>query len=69
MYGEKIQLIDVGRSKFNGEVTAKNEDAFYKELKKNFMSNDLEWTYDEEKNEGTIIFGGFRVGGKFKVIK
>lgn len=69
MYGQKIQLIDVGRNKFNGEIKPKNEDAFYKEIKKHLRSSDIEWIYDDSKNEGTIFVGGFRNVGHFKVLK
>jgi hypothetical protein len=66
MFG-KIKLIDLGRGKFNGEVTVKNEDQLWKEIKKHVMSNDVEYFYDEEKNWGTI-YAGFHAIGNFEVV-
>lgn len=54
-----FRLVDIGRSKFCGEVRARSADALLRAVGKHLMSSDVAIT-----SSGTVLVGGFRPVGK-----
>lgn len=62
-----FEFTKLGRDQVSKTAIVKTEKDFWKVIKPHFFSNDLDWTYDCDTNEGKIYFGGFRLGGEFKI--
>ena len=60
-----FEFKDLGRNKAHVFAEIKNEDAFWKVIKKFLMSEDISYVFDEATNEGDIFVGGFRNVGTF----
>ena len=68
----KVEFIDVGMNKksWSAEISDLFHEELFKEVKKNgdIMSQNIDFTYDNETNSGQVIVGGFRIVGTFKVL-
>ncbi len=71
----KIQLKDVGRGKWTGEIDIPDTDdvyaiagSAYRVAIKHLLSREVEAEYDSATNQGTIYAGGRNVGA-FNVLR
>lgn len=58
----KYRLQDIGRSKFNGEVTVKNEEGLLRAVKKYLASKMVQLETVDEGRTYAVIAGMYRVG-------
>lgn len=63
-----IEFSNLGRAKVSKTVEIYGDADMWDAVKPHLMSNDIDWTFDTEKNEGKIYVGGFREVGQFKRI-
>ena len=57
---------DLGHSKISTVVYLAGEEDFWKFVKCHLLSEDIEYVYDIDTNEGVIFVGGFRKVGTFR---
>ena len=62
----QVQFINLGRNNFNATMQLKTPAAIRKEVKKHLMSRDIDYVYDERKDEYTV-FAGIRAVGTIKI--
>lgn len=67
----KVKFLEVGlfKDSWDAGLTELSFEELEKAVKTRgaLMSNDIEFTYDEETSEGIIFVGGFRAVGTFQV--
>lgn len=68
MFPNRIHFTQLGRTKGDLIENVKDESHFFRIVSRYLLSRDIDFDYDPEINEGSIIVGGFRIVGKFKVL-
>lgn len=63
----KIKLINVGRANVTYETEVKDDEAMYKEVCKNLLSNDVEMESEDGIHFG--VYAGFHKVGDVEIIK